>query len=164
MRKVLLLGVVGAALYAGTANHGAPVASTAHASGAAATAIAFAQRQLGKPYSWGGTGPDAFDCYGLVMAAYAQAGTTVPHTSQDQWATEPHVSTPEPGDAVFFAGSDGTSSAPGHEGLVIGPNQMIEAYATVTNVRYSTFGLPTSPPGDQNPVGFTDPAAGGRSA
>ena len=88
----------------------------------------------------------------------------MPHTSQDQWATEPHVAVPQPGDAVFFAGADGTASAPGHEGLVIrGRNQMIEAYATGYNIRVSTFGLPTSPPGDQDPVGFTDPAAGGRA-
>ena len=154
-----MLGAAAVALYGGTANHGAPAAS-----GTAATAISYARQQIGKPYEWGGTGPDAFDCSGLVMAAYATAGVTVPHTSQDQWATEPHVSTPEPGDAVFFVGSDGTTSAPGHEGIVIGPNTMIEAYAQGYPVRISTFGLPTSPPGDQDPVGYTDPTAGGRAA
>ena len=159
-----MLGAAAVALYAGTSNHGVPVASTARASGAAGTAISYARQQIGKPYIWGGTGPGGYDCSGLVMMAYASAGVSVPHTSQDQWATEPHVSTPEPGDAVFFAGPDGTPTAPGHEGLVIGPNTMIEAYATGYPIRYSTFGLPTSPPGDQDPAGFTDPAASGRSA
>ena len=159
-----MLGAAAVALYAGTSNHGVPVASTAHASGAAGTAISYARAQIGKPYILGGTGPDGYDCSGLVMMAYQSAGVSVPHTSQDQWVTEPHVSTPEPGDAVFFAGADGTPSAPGHEGLVIGDHQMIEAYATGYPIRYSTFGLPTSPPGDQDPVGYTDPAAGGRSA
>ena len=41
---------------------------------------------------------------------------------------------------------------------------MIEAYATGYSIRVSTFGLPTSPPGDQDPVGYTDPAAARRSA
>ena len=164
MRKIVVLGAAAVALYAGTSNHGVPVASTAHASGAAGTAISYARAQIGKPYILGGTGPDGYDCSGLVMMAYQSAGVSVPHTSQDQWVTEPHVSTPEPGDAVFFAGADGTPSAPGHEGLVIGDHQMIEAYATGYPIRYSTFGLPTSPPGDTDPVGYTDPAAGGRSA
>ncbi len=167
MKKIAVLGAAAVALYVGTANHGVPVAST-HASGTAATAISYAQQQIGKPHLWGGpTAPGTsggFDCSGLVMMAYQSAGISVPHTSQDQWATEPHVSTPEPGDAVFFAGADGTASAPGHEGIVTGPNQMIEAYATGTDVRYSTFGLSTSPPGDTDPVGFTDPAASGTGA
>jgi cell wall-associated NlpC family hydrolase len=58
---------------------------------------------------------------------------------------------------VFFAGSDGTLTDPGHVGLVIGKNKMIEAYATGTNIRVSTFGLPTSPGGDNVIVGFAQP-------
>ena len=50
-----------------------------------ATAIAFAEQQLGKPYLFGGTGPDAFDCSGLAMMAYRAAGLTIPRTSQAQW-------------------------------------------------------------------------------
>jgi cell wall-associated NlpC family hydrolase len=58
---------------------------------------------------------------------------------------------------VFFAGSDGTPTDPGHVGLVIGKNQMVEAYATGFNIRISGFGTPTSAPGDQTVVGFTRP-------
>ena len=47
---------------------------TAAPSPAAATAIAYTRAQLGKPYLWGATGPDAFDCSGLVHAAWAAAG------------------------------------------------------------------------------------------
>jgi len=78
--------------------------------GTAGKVIAYAQAQLGKPYLWGATGPDAFDCSGLAMMAYRAAGITIPRTSQQQWATEPHIPPghEKPGDLVFFADSDGT--------------------------------------------------------
>jgi cell wall-associated NlpC family hydrolase len=127
----------------------------------AAGAITYAEQQIGKPYVWGATGPDAFDCSGLVMMAYRSAGVNIARTSQQQWATEKHVpaSQVEPGDLVFFAGSDGTPSAPGHVGVVIGQGKMIEAYATGFPVRVSTYGEPDSPPGEQHVVGFTNPWA-----
>jgi cell wall-associated NlpC family hydrolase len=62
-----------------------------------------------------------------------------------------------PGDLVFFAGADGTPTAPGHVGLVIGKGKMIEAYATGFPVRISTFGTANSPPGLAKIVGFTRP-------
>jgi cell wall-associated NlpC family hydrolase len=117
-----------------------------------ATAIAYAERQLGKPYQWGGTGPDAFDCSGLVMMAYRTAGINIARTSEQQWATEPKIpaSQVQPGDLVFFAGADGTPAAPGHVGLVIGHGQMIEAYATGFPIRVASY---TS----RDAVGFTRP-------
>jgi len=128
---------------------------------AVATAINFAQAQLGKPYLWGGTGPDAFDCSGLVMMAYRAAGINIPRTSEDQWAQLPHVpvGSVEPGDLVFFAGADGTPTSPGHVGLVIGRDKMIEAYATGFPIRISTFGSPTSAGGLSQVVGFARPWA-----
>ncbi len=122
-------------------------------------AVNYAEEQLGKPYLWGGTGPDAFDCSGLLMMAYRAAGVNIPRTSQKQWAGLPHVPAAKvvPGDLVFFAGSDGTAKAPGHVGLVIGKNTMIEAYAVGTPVRVSTFGTPQSPPGDEKVVGYAQP-------
>ena len=56
---------------------------------AVATAIAYAQQQIGKPYLWGGTGPDSFDCSGLMMMAYLAAGVTIPRTSEDQFSWGP---------------------------------------------------------------------------
>ena len=122
-------------------------------------AVNYAQAQLGKPYLWGGTGPDAFDCSGLMLMAYRTAGVDIPRTSQAQWAGLPHVPADKvvPGDLVFFAGSDGTPTAPGHVGLVIGKNTMIEAYATGTPIRVSTFGTAQSPGGDGAVVGYAQP-------
>jgi peptidoglycan DL-endopeptidase CwlO len=126
----------------------------------AAAAIAYARAQVGKPYEWGGTGPDAFDCSGLVMQAYASAGVSLARTSQEQWATESRTSSPQPGDLVFFAGADGTASAPGHVGLVVDPSRdlMIDAYAPGVPIHEETYGQPGSAPGLQDPVGFTDPS------
>jgi cell wall-associated NlpC family hydrolase len=122
-------------------------------------AVNYAEAQIGKPYLFGGTGPDAFDCSGLVMMAYRSAGVNIARTSQQQWLTLPHVPANKvlPGDLVFFAGSDGTPTAPGHVGLVISKNTMIEAYATGTPVRVSTFGTAQSPPGDGTVVGYAQP-------
>jgi peptidoglycan DL-endopeptidase CwlO len=122
---------------------------------AVAAAISFAEQQLGKPYLWGGTGPDAFDCSGLVMMAYRAAGISIARTSQDQWATETRVpaSQVQPGDLVFFAGSDGTVTDPGHVGLVIGGGKMIEAYATGFPIRVASYA-------GRGAIGFTEPWAG----
>ena len=119
---------------------------------AVATAIGFAEQQLGKPYLWGGTGPDAFDCSGLVMMAYRAAGINIPRTSQDQWLAGPRIPATQvkAGDLVFFAGSDGTRMAPGHVGLVIGNGQMIEAFAVGVPIRIASYT-------DREPVGFTRP-------
>jgi peptidoglycan DL-endopeptidase CwlO len=122
-------------------------------------AVSYAEQQLGKPYLFGGTGPDAFDCSGLVMMAYRAAGVNIARTSQQQWATLPKVPAAKmvPGDLVFFAGSDGTPKAPGHVGLVIGKNKMIEAYAVGFPVRISSFGTPQSPAGLSTVVGYAQP-------
>jgi cell wall-associated NlpC family hydrolase len=122
---------------------------------AVAAAISFAEQQLGKPYLWGGTGPDAFDCSGLVMMAYRTAGISIARTTYAQWATETRVpaSQVQPGDLVFFAGADGTATDPGHVGLVIGGGKMIEAYATGFPIRVSSYA-------NRGAIGFTEPWAG----
>jgi cell wall-associated NlpC family hydrolase len=128
---------------------------------AVATAIQFAQEQIGKQYVFGATGPNAYDCSGLVMMAYRAAGINIPRTAADQFHFGAPVSASavSPGDLVFFKGADGTVANPGHVGLVTGKNTMIEAYATGFPVRVSTFGLKTSPPGEQTGevIGFTRP-------
>ncbi|HEX6933044.1 MAG TPA: C40 family peptidase [Streptosporangiaceae bacterium] len=123
-------------------------------SNAAATAIAFARQQVGKPYLWGGTGPDAFDCSGLTMMAYRAAGIDIPRTSQQQWQWGPRVdpSQVQPGDLVFFPGGDGTRTAPGHVGIVIGHGMMIDAPSPGLQVRIEPYT-------NSGAVGFTRPWA-----
>jgi peptidoglycan DL-endopeptidase CwlO len=167
VRRRAFLAVTAAAGVLAVASHAPATAAHLHAARHGAPAgdrvtarvLAYAEAQLGKPYLWGGTGPDSFDCSGLAMRAWAAAGVSIQRTSQDQWATERRVSAPMPGDLVFFAGADGTRKAPGHVGIVIDPARrlMVEAYATGYPVRYSHYG-PAG--GDQGPVGFTDPRDG----
>jgi cell wall-associated NlpC family hydrolase len=123
--------------------------------GRAAVAIAYARAQLGKPYLWGGTGPDAFDCSGLVMQAWAAAGVSIPRTSQEQWAALPHIpaSQARPGDLVFFPGSDGSWAAPGHVALVLSATTMLQAYAIGTPIEIS----PLNGNGAGGIVGFARP-------
>ena len=115
--------------------------------------------QLGKPYQFGGTGPDAYDCSGLTMMAYRAAGLAIPRTSQAQWAYGRQIpaSQARPGDLVFFAGAHGTTTAPGHVGIVINPatHTMIDAYATGYGIEYDTYGLPASKAGLSPIAGFT---------
>jgi cell wall-associated NlpC family hydrolase len=147
----LASAVAAGALLAVLGHH---AAAPAAAGSIAAEAIAYARAQVGKPYQWGGTGPGAFDCSGLVMRAYASAGVHLARTSQDQWVTERHVTRPEPGDLVFYPGADGTWTAPGHVALVVGGGKMIEAYGTGYPVRQ----VPIRP----GMVGYTQPWGGAR--
>jgi len=129
--------------------------------GAAGKVIAYAQAQLGKPYLFGATGPDAFDCSGLAMMAYRSAGIAIPRTSQAQWDRGRQIpaSQVQPGDLVFFAGADGTPAAPGHVGIVLEPaaHTMINAYTTGYPVEEDSYGLPDSKGGLSPVVGFTCP-------
>ena len=147
---------VGIAVLSG---HGGAATSSGTPPKAAARAIAYARQQLGKPYLWGGTGPYAFDCSGLVMMAYRSAGIGIARTSQAQWATERHVSRPRQGDLVFYPGADGTWSNPGHVGLVTGPNRMIQAYAPGTPIGTYPYGVPAAlaGTGPGTVIGYTRP-------
>jgi cell wall-associated NlpC family hydrolase len=107
----------------------ATYAAPAEASAAAQSAISYAEQQLGKPYVWGGTGPAGYDCSGLVYAAYASAGITIGRTTY-QWRQDGPVvplGDLEPGDLLFYAGSDGTATDPGHVVLYLGGGQIIQA-------------------------------------
>jgi cell wall-associated NlpC family hydrolase len=127
----------------------------------AASAIAFAAGKLGVPYVWGGTGPDGYDCSGLVQAAYRAAGVALPRVAQTQFDAGPvlaPLTPPLPGDLVFFGTA---STAVSHVGIYIGGGEMIDAPHTGTVVRVDA--TPTTPGarfGDELLVGETRPWAG----
>ncbi|MFF2095213.1 NlpC/P60 family protein [Streptomyces sp. NPDC058202] len=89
----------------------------------AGKALAFARTQIGKPYVWGATGPDSYDCSGLTQAAWKAAGVSLPRVTYDQVnaGTTVSLTDAKPGDLVFFY--DDIS----HVGLYIGNGMMIHA-------------------------------------
>ncbi|MCH0572838.1 C40 family peptidase [Streptomyces sp. MUM 136J] len=96
-------------------------------------ALRYAERQLGKPYAWGAQGPDSYDCSGLTSEAWAAAGTPVPRTSQEQWATLPRIplSGLRPGDLVLYF-ADAT-----HVAIYAGDGMVIQAPRTGETIRRS---------------------------
>jgi cell wall-associated NlpC family hydrolase len=87
--------------------------------------IGIARRFLGTPYSYGANGPDSFDCSGYVRYVFAHRGISLPRVASDQARAGRRVSTPAPGDLVFFsAGRDGYIT---HVGIYIGNNSFIQA-------------------------------------
>ncbi|CAL9360247.1 hypothetical protein SUDANB121_00660 [Nocardiopsis dassonvillei] len=93
------------------------------ASGDVQAVLDFARAQIGKPYVWGGTGPDGYDCSGLVQAAWARAGVSLPRTTYDQVNAGTRISRDQvqPGDLLFFY----SESAPSHVGIYSGNGRMI---------------------------------------
>ena len=118
------------------------VRSARSPSNAVGFAVAFALRQLGKPYQWGATGPSAYDCSGLTQTAYSHAGVAIPRVSAAQWYAGPHVGMDdlEAGDLVFFATSLADPATIHHVGMYIGRGLMVEAPFTGASVRISSIG------------------------
>ncbi|MFJ8627364.1 NlpC/P60 family protein [Kitasatospora sp. NPDC093550] len=94
------------------------------ASGYAAVAVAKAMSKQGSPYVWGATGPTTFDCSGLMVWAYGQAGVSLPRTSQEQghYGTRvPSMDQALPGDLVIYGGDMH------HVGMYIGNGMVVHA-------------------------------------
>jgi peptidoglycan DL-endopeptidase CwlO len=94
---------------------------TANTVGAQALQAALSRR--GDPYVWGAAGPEAFDCSGLVVWAFAQEGITLPHYTGDLWNSGVHIPRAdlEPGDLVFFFPDIS------HVGIYLGDGLMVDA-------------------------------------
>jgi cell wall-associated NlpC family hydrolase len=108
---------------------------TAPETSPAAVAVQVALAQVGKPYVWGGAGPNYFDCSGLVMYAWARAGVGLPHYSVSQYEDTERISESQlrPGDLVFY--DTGSGAQPGHVTIYIGGGQVVTADQPGTDVR-----------------------------
>ena len=104
------------------------------ASGRAGAAVSYAMAQVGDAYVYGATGPSAFDCSGLTMMAWAQAGVSLPHSSSAQMGSGTPVSQSDlqPGDLVFYY------SPVSHVGIYAGDGKFINAPQTGDVVKYQT--------------------------
>lgn len=119
-----------------------PAPSPASTDQAAATALSYARDQIGTPYVWGGETPGiGFDCSGLTQAAYQAAGIALPRTSEEQWIELPHVTLDDlqPGDLVFFDPGEDFPGLPGHVGIYVGNDEMVDAPHTGVDVRIDTL-------------------------
>ena len=107
------------------------VPSDVPASGRAAAAVRYAMAQVGKSYVYGAAGPSAFDCSGLTMMAWAQAGVGLPHSSRAQYASGAKVAAAnlQPGDLVFYY------SPISHVGMYIGNGMIVDAANPRSGVR-----------------------------
>ena len=108
----------------------------------AAMAVRFALAQLGKPYVWGASGPDGYDCSGLMAAAWGRAGVAITRTTYTQLndGTATTAAALLPGDLVLTPGSDGSLAAPGHVGMFIGRGLVVEAPRTGDVIKVVTYG------------------------
>ena len=104
-------------------------------------AVHLAENFIGTPYQYGGSSPSGFDCSGLLKWVWGQQGVEIPRTTyaQYQQGTPVAKSDLQPGDAVFFTGSDPQGGLPGHVGMYIGGGKFIEAPHTGADVRVSSL-------------------------
>ena len=96
-------------------------------------AVAYAKSKVGYSYVYGAAGPSSFDCSGLTMAAWSQAGVSLPHSSSAQYSSGRHISESElqPGDLVFYY------SPISHVGMYIGNGQIVNALNPGAGVQIS---------------------------
>ncbi|MFD9749696.1 C40 family peptidase [[Kitasatospora] papulosa] len=106
--------------------------SSSSATGSAASVVAFAQSQVGDAYVSGGTGPNSWDCSGLVQAAFRTVGVDLPRVSQSQSTAGTQVSLDnlQPGDILYWGGAGSAY----HVGIYVGGGQFVGAQNSSTGV------------------------------
>ncbi|MDD7006163.1 MAG: NlpC/P60 family protein [Lactobacillus johnsonii] len=124
---------------AATTQTAKPQASTQSNSSTAQTVVIAAQSQIGKPYVWGATGPNAYDCSGLVQYAYSQAGKNVGRTTYQQAGAGQHISVSQAqaGDILMWGDY--------HDAIYVGNNQYVHAPQpgqNVTQASISSYFMP----------------------
>ncbi|MEU1085266.1 C40 family peptidase [Streptomyces sp. NPDC005576] len=126
-----------------SASSSASVSSSSSVSGSAAAVVAFAKAQIGDAYVSGGTGPNSWDCSGLVQAAYASVGVSLPRVSQDQSVagTQVSLSNLQAGDILYWGGAGSAY----HVAIYVGDGQFVGAQnsSTGTVQRDLSYDQPT---------------------
>jgi cell wall-associated NlpC family hydrolase len=120
---------------------------TGYHGSAASVAVAYALRQLGKPYVWGAVGPDSFDCSGLTMRAWEAAGVDLPHYAASQYTVSHPLPADQlmPGDLVFFATDGSDPSTIYHEAMYLGGGRIVEAPHTGDVVKIASLYIDGGP-------------------
>ncbi|RSS45385.1 NlpC/P60 family protein [Streptomyces sp. WAC08241] len=121
----------------GPAGETMPAADAGPVSSRVAAAVAAARGAVGRPYVWGATGPSAFDCSGLMVWSYRQAGIGLPRTSAAQRYAGRQVplSQARPGDLVTYRGDAS------HVAMYVGDGQVIHAPYPGARVRYDPVNM-----------------------
>jgi cell wall-associated NlpC family hydrolase len=116
---------------AGDVDPGLPAGSAPAPSGSVAPVVRYAEAQVGKPYVWGADGPSSFDCSGLTMMAWRQAGISLPHSAAAQYSVGRHVTRAElqPGDLIF------RYSPISHVAMYVGNGMQVAATHTGSTVK-----------------------------
>jgi len=130
MRVLFLAGVLAFSGCASTP----PSASSGSTKNPADQAAAYAQTMIGKPYKYGGSTPKGFDCSGLVLYSYKQAGVALPHSTEKQRSTSRRIKVAElrPGDLLFFH-QEGKKY--GHVAIYAGNGKFVHAPSSGKSVR-----------------------------
>ncbi|GAB3409593.1 C40 family peptidase [Flindersiella endophytica] len=99
------------------------------ARGTASEAVRYALAQVGEPYVFGAAGPGTWDCSGLTMRAWAQAGVSMPHFARGQYWQSKHIGLGDlrPGDLIFWANDPGDSNTIHHVAMYLGNGRMVHA-------------------------------------
>ncbi len=95
--------------------------------------VGIAEQYIGVPYVYGGASPSGFDCSGLTQYVYGQAGISIPRTASAQQSAATPVSSPQPGDLVFFG------YPAYHVGIYVGNGMMIDSPKPGTSVQYRSI-------------------------
>ncbi|MFB7496937.1 C40 family peptidase [Streptomyces sp. NPDC056161] len=106
--------------------------SSSTATGSVAAVISFVKAQIGKSYVLGASGPSAYDCSGLVQAAFKQIGVSLPRVSQDQSTagTQVSLSNLQPGDILYWGGSGSAY----HVAVYVGDGMFVGAQNPSTGI------------------------------
>ncbi|HET8594702.1 MAG TPA: C40 family peptidase [Intrasporangium sp.] len=102
--------------------------ATSNPAPSASGIVGIAQSMFGVPYAYGGSSPSGFDCSGFTSWVYRQAGISIPRTASAQQSAATRVSSPQPGDLVFFG------YPAYHVGIYVSPGRMIDAQRPGTTV------------------------------